>query len=264
MTISFRRLLVVLAALVVASTARAQTPIFSDNFDSYSPGALPSTPYNWDNNGAILTDSGNLLQEGTNNQFVQLTTGQNLGIYEISGPTTTYPVASLSFSLYMPSSTNEMFVELANEYSYVGGENIINGTIDSSGGPVYIGTPVQFTFVVNTGATAVNYLSAAQSGDTIPANSIQVWENGTLVVNGWQLASTTNNPPINGFIFSVNPTNGGTFDIDNVAFYNGAVVGALPAATPEPSVTGYLVMSLAVGGLGWLFRKRFLPGAGAA
>jgi hypothetical protein len=268
---SFQRLLSVLATLLVAFTARAQTPVFSDNFNSSSPGALPSTPYNWGNNGAtIVTDSGNLLQEGAGNQMVQLTPGEYLGVQGISGAP--YTVASLSFTLYLPapSSSSQLYVEFGDSgYGDIAGENITAGAIIGSSGTDVTGTPTQFTFVINTGLTTANYLSAAQSSDTIGPQSIQVWQNGTLIVPGWTLLNptppaTTPLDPVSGIIFSDDASHTGNFDIDNLAFYSGAVVGALPAATPEPSVTDYLALSLAVGGVGMFFRRRFFRGTAEA
>ncbi|MFA6961275.1 MAG: hypothetical protein WC205_11035 [Opitutaceae bacterium] len=208
-----KSLIATLAALTVVS-AYATTPVITDSFTTYSPGAITtgSSPAVWATPGVgagtvdngtdltsrITTDSGNLFGKGTSNQYLKLSdtsnanTADNLNLGV--NPVTIGEIGTVSFDFYSPTtagSQGEGFLfrigTLVGNGATTFGLFINNGQLRaattssvtpaaSSFATYALDTMQSLTIVFNSSASTLNYASRS-----LAAGKMDVYLNGTIV-----------------------------------------------------------------------------------
>lgn len=250
------------AVACACSTLTAQTVLFSDSFNSYAPGALPST--NWGSvtqNGsttllAVLADSGSLLPantfgEGTANQILRVLDTSTSDLTRMDRRDLSFQVATLSFDFYESSGVSgtpwRVFFGL-NATSPTSNNSFRIDFNNGNSGAYSLDTVHRVDIAVNTSSSAVSY---GTSG-SVASLSYDLWIDGAFVQNGGLLSGSTFVGGANMTAFRFLTDSGGASQevyIDNVTLFDGAHVG-LPI--PEPSSLALAGIAVFAGG----FRRR--------
>lgn len=244
--------------LIALNLSQAST-LFTDNFNSYSDGTLP-TGTAWTSvtdNGTtqltrIATDTANLFQQGTANKalYLNFTVGGSTvaSITDVSTGTTT---GQVSFNFYDPKDTGAAGSGYFFRIGTGNANSVTNFAVGLKEGSLYIATGSSIAPAATAFATystdTLNSLSIVFNsstslltyGDniTVASGKMDIWLNGVLVGDDLDYAG---NVALGTSLDNVNiTTKGSTFSnslyIDDLTFTN-------TIAIPEPgSITCVLI-----------------------
>ncbi|MET0263478.1 MAG: PEP-CTERM sorting domain-containing protein [Rariglobus sp.] len=270
-----------LPLLALSLTAAHAATILTENFNSYTPGVLPTGPAPgiWanpspgiiDDNDSlftrVVTDTTNRFGQGTSNQYLRLadTSNANSALnYNLAiNDKPIGQVGTLSFNFYDPSGDgaqgNGWLLRIgtgAGNGATAFGLFLMNGQLrvattnnvepNSTAFATYaLDTVHSLTVFFNSSSSAVSY-----GTNSLAANTMDVWLNGTIIATGLaRSGGTVGDQTIDSFGFTrkVSGTAGSDFVgellLDNIAAYSGVETSAIP----EPSSIALL------GGAGVMF-----------
>ncbi|EIP98857.1 hypothetical protein OpiT1DRAFT_03333 [Opitutaceae bacterium TAV1] len=262
---------VTLLALVLSpflfATARA-TIVFSDDFSDLS---------NWTKSAALtaesVTDTGNLFQKGTDNNYLKLVFASDGTAHSFNttlagtGPGTT---GQISFDFYDPQAGgngNGVVLRIgtghANASTAFGLALRRGALLTANGGSVGLGSgittygykvPHTLTVVFNNSASAITY---GNGNYTLAGSALDVWLDGVRVGAG--IASVSGNSALLGkditaINFSDKSGYNGTLYIDNFEVRTDITIGS---AIPEPAAWTLLAgLAMLAGTAAWTRLRR--------
>ncbi|WP_309380844.1 PEP-CTERM sorting domain-containing protein [Cerasicoccus frondis] len=250
-----RTLLILLATAPLLS---AQTTLFTDNFDSYTPGeTLPSVSWGSVNPSTsssdaameVVLDAGDFFGQGTSNQVLHILDESGSQNTRADAANLSFQVATLEFDFYEVGGVSGTPWRISFGLNSSGVGNVFQATLNSGNpGSYSLDAAHKAQIVVNSSTETVFY-----GGTSIASMQYQLWIDGVLVTANGGTASNF----ISGFTagdsmtaFRITTDTSGLSQemyIDNVTLYDGAVI-------PEPS-TWALITGLVVG-CALIFRRR--------
>lgn len=268
-----------LAALgLLAASAHAQTPIFSENFGTGTSGTTITTSNTSFTYARVGTGTGALLQflnpanvgSGSSARMLA-TTGSLTGFGVTSGTYSAFDVGTFQFDVRTPTTitnASSFFVGFGTGTNTFTGNATFTGTdltaafqITASGGvPAFQsrvgsawntvagvtiagGTNYNFSMVFNGSASSVNY----DGGNTVAAGKADVFVNNVLLADEVSISDLQSVSAFRMYVTGQTAANG-SWEVDNIALFNSAVYVTIP----EPGTFALAALGLA----GLVLRRR--------
>lgn len=254
------------ALAVTLAPAAASTVLFYDDFSSYSGAQTSSTMGSWALSGnkastehsiEVLTDTGNLFGQGTDNHYLRFFTQDTSAMtMRVVDQFNAGSLMTLSFSIVVPQKSGyTRDIDIRAGTDIIGGTNIANrSTLKANSinsGSFSFDTSHRVDIVFNsTNATVSNYY---ESYNLLPL-SFDVWVDGTLLAAGQKVTGAYALADMTSISFQ--SLSGSTlpaeFYLDWVGVSQGA---AIMAPIPEPS-TAFLLFPTATLACLWSLRAK--------
>ncbi len=261
---------IIFTFLVIATIARGQTVLFSENFESYAPDSDLTAGANWSyvNTGTdtllqVVEDNGSTLSpadsfgQGTSNHILHMLDNSTSAETRMDSSALSFQVATLSFLYYETSDFSNTKYRVSfgkssnNSTDRAFQINFQGGVLSYSSGAATAAYTVdalhKVDIVVNTSASPVSYNGDSASVASLTAD---VWVDGVLVFDNISHEGSTYDSPNTMTHFRYTTDFSGASReayIDDIILYDGAVI-------PEPEDVA-LLFSGATGVIALLLRK---------
>ncbi|HEY9249933.1 MAG TPA: hypothetical protein VIO38_12415 [Rariglobus sp.] len=257
-----------LPALALSLAVVHAAPVFTESFNSDTPGVLvtgsSSTKWNSPGTGSnviddnstlftrVTTDTGNLFGQGTGNQYLRIADTSNannaLNYNLVIKDTTIGQVGTLAFNFYDPSGDsaqgNGWLLRLgtsAGNSTTAFGLYLMNGQLRvATTNNVEPNSTAFATYALDTAHSLVIYFNSSSSAvsygeHTLAANTMDVWLNGSIAATALaRSGGSTGDQTIDSFGFTRKVSSNtssdfvGTLLVDDLNAYSGVELSAIP------------------------------------